>query len=135
MTTTTDVEQDVTITHPHWCEQTSACVDEGAYPEHVSVQMSFLAAANDAKLCLSLRRPDEVDPADGSWRHGEPQVWLGIENLESVTPAGGRIFADAYLSRDDVRLLRTFLKRYDAMRRGRQFEEPTLATSGEAATP
>jgi hypothetical protein len=74
---------------------------------------------------VALRRKDEVDPVDGSWHLGEPQSCLSIEDLESLTPAGGRIFTDAHLSRDDVKVLRTLFKRYDAMRRGRQVEAAT----------
>lgn len=79
---------------------------------------------NGATVTLSLRRSDEIDPSDGCWRRGEAHVWIGIGNIESTSPDGDRIFADAYLGREDVHILRTFLSRYDEMFTASTLEVP-----------
>lgn len=104
------------VTHPTWCEDQNCVVDSA--PWHRGGYTTWQTEGGYAEISLCLTRADDGGGSDVQVI-GETRICLGLNNIEAVNS-----FADAYLGREDARLLIMFLQRHVEELDRRQWDRP-----------
>jgi len=110
------------VLHPPWCDLTTCDPnpeDEGA--RHRSAGTMWPVQTDEVQVTVAMVRDDDIVRGDQA---APTQMMLSMLNTASMHLDGCSLYADAYITPDDARMLARVLTRYaDLTERAWRFDE------------